>query len=66
MPLPHPPEGMGAHGPEPFAEVEPIFAAKVEYCRSTFSSPQPGHATAGELLRTSFSNWPPQASHRYS
>jgi hypothetical protein len=45
----------------------PAWAAKVEYSCCKCFSPQEGHSISGTSdVRTSFSNFVPQSSHRYS
>ena len=41
-------------------------AAKVEYWVVTWLSPQEGHSVASSARRTSFSNFVPHPSHKYS
>src|SRR5271154_5293578 len=54
-------DGIAASFVVPFAR-----AAKVEYCVVTWLSPQEGHGAASPARRTSFSNFVPHPSHRYS
>ncbi len=62
--MPQPPDGIGAQGCG-LADDPPILAEKVEYCCSSSAPPQVGQATTA-APRTSFSNWLPQPSQRYS
>ena len=54
-------DGIDASFAAPFAR-----AANVEYCVVTWLSPHDGHSVASSDRRTSFSNFAPHPSHRYS
>jgi hypothetical protein len=60
MPLGHEPIASELLG-DPF-----VWAAKVEYCTSSFDGPHFGHSTGSSARRTSFSNFDSQLSQRYS
>jgi hypothetical protein len=54
-------EGIADSFGPPFAR-----AANVEYCVVTWLSPHEGHSVLSSARRTSFSNFVPHPSHRYS
>ena len=56
----------GQEGIEASLVVPLARAAKVEYCVVTWLSPHEGHRVPSSDRRTSFSNFVPQPSHRYS
>ena len=53
-------------GHEPTDDSFVVEAANVEYCVVTWLSPHDGHSVESSERRTSFSNFVPHPSHRYS
>jgi len=56
----------GQDGIDDSFEAPLALAANVEYCVVTWLSPQDGHKVASPARRTSFSNFVPHPSQRYS